>query len=130
MVSPTGPFTRAISSSANAGPGEALLARGMGPLAAERADVEGGRRSAAAGRIVELRIVGQGDDRGAPIGPSAVMASSGQSLRISMPGKRLSVAKARRGSMTVTSIAAARRHGRQGLGDMDGADDDQPRRRE
>ena len=58
-------------------------------------------------RIVELGIVGQGDDGGARDRASCVAsASSGQSPISVTPGKRASVAKARRGSTTVTSKPA------------------------
>ena len=94
----------------------------------ERADVEAVRlQRDDQRRVVDLGIVGQEADRGVAVRGEAASASSGHSATTGVSGKRSGVAKAVRGSMTVTSSPAILAIGASAWRDVDRADQRQTR---
>jgi hypothetical protein len=76
----------------------------MGLLRAQRADVEAGAlKRGGEGGVVDLGVVGEGDEGGAPVELDGFQGLVGPFTDSVTSGKRSALAKAPRGSMTVTS---------------------------
>ena len=102
----------------------------MGAAAAQRSDVEGREIAKAGdqGRIVELRIVGQGHDRGARVRSERRQRFVGPFVRQGDLGKSLA---AREGSPRIHHddlVARHRGHRHEHLRNVDGTDHHEPQR--
>ena len=130
MSEPDGPVKPVEVVGIESGGRKSLQAFGMGAATAEAADVESiGTQGGRQGRVVKLRIVGQGHHRATRVQVLTGQRVVGPVVQDAKPVKALWRSKRAARIDHRDAIAEHGGHGRQRLRDVHRADDEQPQRR-